>query len=585
MPGENYAIFEGGGAKGIAYTGAYAAATRAGLEFDGVAGASAGAIFASLVAFGYRPDEILDPVNPEANVLATVAGMAPIDIVGGEEKFGRLKKIAAIAPGIAGWGKAIGVFLGWRLSKSYNEEIAAIENDLGLLDTKKLQIALNAAYRRKLAAFHRIAGNAADADRMARSDTLVTFEDLALAAAAPRASGPRFAALKIVITDVTHRAALLCDATRTPKLAVAEAAAASASIPIVFKPARTASEDRKLGLGAVPGLNMTLLSLRKRGQVESSQYVDGGLVSNLPVWAFEEERQISPKATRVYAFSLQDTDLAPEQLAARRRSERKLAPYLTAVARTGVFGGQATLRPLVSRMTTVSVPCDLDVLDFDLDMEMTLAAYGRAYRAVAGFFVRELEIKPTVQRGVLQEFRAAAAKILAAWGGHVDPATLRLAVASPIEPLANLDASVDTGFRALRVEPGATLDLEDQGLGEFIVPNDAGGFGDCFQSRSVVLLSKRNLDDERVSPALGKRFAALNADFLGVPIFDDDDQYASTKPTRWPIAVVGVFFPAGAIDLGRAVTNPGLFAKVFSLCALWREIDREVERQLLARSV
>ena len=37
-----FAIFEGGGAKGIAHVGAYAAADEMGLEFVGVAGASAG---------------------------------------------------------------------------------------------------------------------------------------------------------------------------------------------------------------------------------------------------------------------------------------------------------------------------------------------------------------------------------------------------------------------------------------------------------------------------------------------------------------------------------------------------------------
>ena len=43
-----FAIFEGGGAKGIANVGAYAAAGEMGLDFVGVAGASAGSIVAAL---------------------------------------------------------------------------------------------------------------------------------------------------------------------------------------------------------------------------------------------------------------------------------------------------------------------------------------------------------------------------------------------------------------------------------------------------------------------------------------------------------------------------------------------------------
>jgi len=50
-------IFEGGGAKGIAHVGAYAAADEMRFEFVGVAGASAGAIVASLIAVGFKPNE------------------------------------------------------------------------------------------------------------------------------------------------------------------------------------------------------------------------------------------------------------------------------------------------------------------------------------------------------------------------------------------------------------------------------------------------------------------------------------------------------------------------------------------------
>lgn len=51
-------VFQGGGARGVAYAGALAAFRRNGMWFDGVAGASAGAITAALVAAGYLPPEI-----------------------------------------------------------------------------------------------------------------------------------------------------------------------------------------------------------------------------------------------------------------------------------------------------------------------------------------------------------------------------------------------------------------------------------------------------------------------------------------------------------------------------------------------
>ena len=51
-------VFKGGGAKGIAYAGAVKACEEAGIEFDAVAGASAGAIAAALVACRCPADEL-----------------------------------------------------------------------------------------------------------------------------------------------------------------------------------------------------------------------------------------------------------------------------------------------------------------------------------------------------------------------------------------------------------------------------------------------------------------------------------------------------------------------------------------------
>ncbi len=52
------AVFEGGGVKGIGLVGAVSEVERAGYEFENLAGTSAGAIVASLIAVGYRAAEI-----------------------------------------------------------------------------------------------------------------------------------------------------------------------------------------------------------------------------------------------------------------------------------------------------------------------------------------------------------------------------------------------------------------------------------------------------------------------------------------------------------------------------------------------
>jgi len=55
------AVFEGGGAKGIAHIGALKAIENYGLKIDKAAGTSAGAIIASLIALGYSADELYNP--------------------------------------------------------------------------------------------------------------------------------------------------------------------------------------------------------------------------------------------------------------------------------------------------------------------------------------------------------------------------------------------------------------------------------------------------------------------------------------------------------------------------------------------
>ncbi len=51
-------VFEGGGVKGIAYVGALRRIEELGYRFSSVAGSSAGAIIASLIACGYNSDEL-----------------------------------------------------------------------------------------------------------------------------------------------------------------------------------------------------------------------------------------------------------------------------------------------------------------------------------------------------------------------------------------------------------------------------------------------------------------------------------------------------------------------------------------------
>lgn len=82
-----YGVFEGGGAKGVAYAGALQAMTKQKAWFKAVAGASAGAITAALIASGIKPEDIerktiqaLQIINADRSLSS---GLKRLEMMGG----------------------------------------------------------------------------------------------------------------------------------------------------------------------------------------------------------------------------------------------------------------------------------------------------------------------------------------------------------------------------------------------------------------------------------------------------------------------------------------------------------------------
>ena len=55
-----FAIFGGGGIRGISYCGAFKALQESNITLTGCAGSSIGAVFATLISVGYNYDEIYE---------------------------------------------------------------------------------------------------------------------------------------------------------------------------------------------------------------------------------------------------------------------------------------------------------------------------------------------------------------------------------------------------------------------------------------------------------------------------------------------------------------------------------------------
>ncbi len=77
------AVFEGGGVKGSALIGAIAVTEALGYKYENLAGTSAGAIVASLLAAGYNAAELKDILDSvEYNSFKDVSGLGKVSVVG-----------------------------------------------------------------------------------------------------------------------------------------------------------------------------------------------------------------------------------------------------------------------------------------------------------------------------------------------------------------------------------------------------------------------------------------------------------------------------------------------------------------------
>lgn len=227
---EYVAIFEGGGAKGLAHVGALKATEDKGICFKAVGGTSAGAIMATFVAAGFSADELFDPKSPHIGLLSVNF----LEFLSGDN-WALFQKLQRDMNQGASYYRIL-LKLPYYLIK-YRKLLSAALNEKGIFDTSSFQEWLDDKLRKKLGLNH-----------------TVTFGDLEK--------------LTIISTDTNQCKIQLFNKRYTPEIGVAEAVAASIAIPFFFKP-------KKLLLGT---------------QSVETNLVDGGMVSNYPTWIFDKER-------------------------------------------------------------------------------------------------------------------------------------------------------------------------------------------------------------------------------------------------------------------------------------------------------
>ncbi|MFN7173865.1 MAG: patatin-like phospholipase family protein [Thermaurantiacus tibetensis] len=429
VPRYAYVVFQGGGAAGVVHVGALRALQALGIQPLGVAGASAGAIVAALVAAGYGPDAIVArDARCDWNIFRRNQE-SPIFLLGNHDwlllrlllplllvslAVGQLGTLALlVAAGSVTWLASRIIFLRGGMPAPLRLLVrlawfpsARGRDFLEMLLSRALDAA-NPRWRTR---------------DQAREAPFVRFIDLI---------DDRFLPLRVIATDIDSGRMQVFDATRTPFHSVADAVIASMSIPLVFPPARV-REDRA---GAAPG----------------PRFVDGGLLSNLPVAALASQRRSSE---RLLGLRIPIIAFAIEEPGSHKGEQRLwIWRYLPRVLRTGIFGSQAEALALIPGVIVVKLATDIELTRFDLDRTTAQDAIADAEDRAKRVLSWRLVERPQAASAALAAFAAEVRKGLdpADAGAHLRASLYRLtddeelAVAESWNREADADAVLSLG--------------------------------------------------------------------------------------------------------------------------------------------
>jgi NTE family protein len=304
-------VFEGGGVKGIGLAGAYSALCERGVGPKRVAGTSAGAITAALVAAGYSAEE-LDEIL--------------LDV-----PFARFKDSA--------WEDRIPIVghpLSVLLQRGIYEGGFFREWMKGLLAAKGV----------------RTFGQLADPEATERKDRY---------------------RLKVIVSDVTHRRLLVLpdDAAslgiEPDDLEVAYAVRMSMSIPIFFEP---------------------VMHRNPRTGVDHL-IVDGGMLSNFPVWLFDATKGEPPRWPTFGMLLVEGDPKVPVSHRVEGRQSGSIIDYIKALASTMMEAHDRLYLEKATFVRTIPIPTlGVSTTEFDITPERVRAIYESGRKAAFDFLDR-----------------------------------------------------------------------------------------------------------------------------------------------------------------------------------------------------
>jgi NTE family protein len=304
-------VFEGGGVKGVGLAGAYSVLEERGFEAKNVAGTSAGAITAALIAARYTADELRE--------IIVSLDYGQFQDKGWEDKIPLVNRTVSIL-------RDKGIYEGKRFYEWIKE----------LLEAKGIR----------------------------------TFRDLVIE---EFAEDPKYRSrLQVIASDVTGRRLLVLprDAGELgldpDDLEVAQAVRMSMSIPFFFEPVRVKNE--------------------KTG--EKHTIVDGGMLSNFPVWLFDCEKDEEPEWPTFGCLLVEPEPQKPigDRLPKEDRGVIALIDYVKAMAQTMMEAHDRMYVQQAQWARTIGIPTlGVGTTEFGITRERALALYDSGRKATEEF--------------------------------------------------------------------------------------------------------------------------------------------------------------------------------------------------------
>lgn len=456
-----FLAFQGGGAKGVAHAGALLAINDLDLEIKGVSGTSAGSMIAALIAAGYRGSDLIDP-EKKTHLFQTITpkfGITKATDIFSKRAWNVLKAVKnapALIPFVRRSCNWISRFIPkplkcWkRLSLTLGltmlfllclfppfAQIVAITSSFAVVMIAWLtfRVAQGISSVEKV----RTLIDGAISEKLQTSKKNITFRELSEAGGLP---------LKIVSTNITGECLELFCLDRTPDTVIADAVAASICLPIIFSPWPIKFRRSTVNFE----------------RLVSGSFFDGGLMSNLPAWPFDEERLVHPGTTTI-ALGIGSASNSISKSGAKPNN------WLGAVINAVVSGTGEIHTRAVGRIIKIPLKCDLKLLDFDAPIEKIYREVEKSRDQVIDQLRRELTVYPDLMRETTSVLQAAILAILEKgedrwYRGSLAANTIRLALGTQRAGAMNtLSLVYGAGFSQHHPDNQITLPLASSAAG------------------------------------------------------------------------------------------------------------------------